>query len=533
LIGDYAFAVWDPAENQLTLARDHLGVRPLFFHRGAGFVMFASMPSALFTNANVPMDLDDEKVALELAAVHKSPWETFYRGIERVQPGHAVVFGRKSSRLYRHWRPETIAELRYRRGDDYVDAFREILRDAVSARLRTIHPVGTHLSSGWDSSTVTATAASILGGAGRELTAFTAVPPETWQVNHESSSALTNEGPLAALVAARFSNVTHALIEGPATFDLTAIDRHASAFEHPKNAVFSIGWHERLHYDARHRGIRVMLSAAGGNRTMSCTGLESLSGMFRKRQWPALVRELIALRKTGYPIRRSAADAFGPYLPEFAWAAARRVRGIPEPTLWMRLGVNPTVLSDNRLKEISKMQRTNPANSYRMDDLLYRVFCTTTPDFGTSWGSHLAAYDIDFRDPSTDRRLVAFRAAIPEAQFLNEGQTKWLLRRAMAEVLPAELMLQKNRGQQAAEWFDTARLAGESITAEVELVSANPRLRELFDVPLLHQLTRRWPEKIDGRETEIKYRRLLIVVGWARFMRHFLHMAAQRSVQTD
>ncbi len=73
LIGAFSFAIWDARSRRLFMARDHAGQRPLYLHRGGSFVMFASSPSALFTNSRVPRDIDDQRFVLDLANVPLQP----------------------------------------------------------------------------------------------------------------------------------------------------------------------------------------------------------------------------------------------------------------------------------------------------------------------------------------------------------------------------------------------------------------------------------------------------------------------------
>ena len=527
LLGDYSFAAWDPAARRLVLARDHNGDRPLYFHRGAGFFMFASKPSALFTNPRVPMDLDDEKLVVEITTRSREHGETVFRGIERVQPGHAITVGPDSVTPYRHWRPEAIPELRYKRDDDYVEAFQEILRDSVTCRLRTIHPIGSHLSSGWDSSTVTVTAARLLNDSGRGLTAFTSVTHPDWHPGRQyATTALLNEGPMAAAIAAPYRNITHLQIPGPRTLDFGIVDRHYQASEYPWRLITLLGWQETLHLEARQRGVRVMLSGGLGNRTMSCTGLESLSLLFRRGNVALLLREWGALRRAGHPVRRLAASTFGPYLPNAVWSAVRHLYGDHEPNSGLLVGISPLALSACKLSETNRRRYSTEPN--RMDDRSFRRSCTAPFDYGTIWGGFLAAFDLEIRDPSADRRLVEFRAGIPERQFLNRGTTRWLLNRAMTGLLPPEMMNQSARGIQSPDWFNAATYALEDIKGEVSAVAADPRLSAMIDVPRLQQLLEKWPAQLPGTADSLNYRRLLQVVGVARFARLFLERAANR-----
>jgi asparagine synthase (glutamine-hydrolysing) len=523
LIGAFSFALWDARTRRLFLARDHAGQRPLYFHRGRGFVMFASSPSALFTNSRVPRDIDDQRFVLDLAMVSLEPGETIYRGIERVPIGHAVRVNETAAVSLRHWRPDSIPPLRYQRDDDYVEEFRSILTAAVACRLRSVHPIGSHLSSGWDSSTVTATAAGLMRGNGG-LIAYTAVPPAAWDARAAGNAGLTDEGPLASAVARKFPNLEHVLIRATGRLDLTALDRHADAFEYPSKTVNNLGWMDSLYRGARNRGIRVILSGGMGNRTVSHDGLTLLPYLLRHARLPSLAREWLALRRRTYSHKHLAALTFGPYLPEPGWDLIRWALRMPNPLAQMRMGLNPFALSDRRLREFVQRGRLTPANAHRADDRLMRWYCTQTPDVSRIWSGTLAAYDVETRDPLGDRRLMAFRAALPERQFLFQGRTKWLVRRAMQDTLPAELVKQthRGRGQQAAEWFDAASQSREELREEVERLAVNPRIESLIDIPLLRSLLDAWPARPRDANQTFSYRRLLIVLGAARFMRRFL-----------
>jgi asparagine synthase (glutamine-hydrolysing) len=293
--------------------------------------------------------------------------------------------------------------------------------------------------------------------------------------------------------------------------------------------VNNFGWMESLCRDARSRGIRVILSGGMGNRTISHDGLALLPQLFRHAQLPALAREWMALRRRTYTHKHLAALTFGPYLPEPGWDLIRWAFRMPSPLAQMRIGVNPLALSERQLREAAERGRLTPANAHRAEDRTIRWYCTQTPDLSRVWSGTLAAYDVETRDPAGDRRLMAFRAAIPERQFLFQGQTKWLARRAMQGTLPAELvgLTHRGRGQQAAEWFDAASQSRAALRAEIERVAANPRVESLIDVPLLRSLLVEWPAQLRDASQTFSYRRLLIVMGAARFMRRF--PAASRS----
>jgi asparagine synthase (glutamine-hydrolysing) len=117
---------------------------------------------------------------------------------------------------------------------------------------------------------------------------------------------------------------------------------------------------------------------------------------------------------------------------------------------------------------------------------------------------------------------MAFRAAVPERQFLRNGQLKWLVRRAMEGRLPAALTTLTGRGHQAAEWFDAASQALEALRTEVQCLAASPRMESLIDIPWVRALIGQWPARMGDAGQTFSYRRFLGVIGAARFARRFV-----------
>jgi asparagine synthase (glutamine-hydrolysing) len=527
LLGDFAFAVWNERTRQLFLARDHIGAKPLYFYRGdRSFFMFASQPSALFTNARVPRDIDDSNLIRSLAFVRLAPGATVYRGIERVPIGTGLLVSESAAISLRHWNPESIPALRYKRDDDYVDAFRSILDEAVECRLRSIHPVGSHLSSGWDSSTVTATAARLLGARNDRLVAFTAAPPATWREGVASERVISDESTIAAAVAQQYSNIEHVVIRGPGRLDLSSLDRLGDTSEYPHRTVNNAGWLEKLNMAARERGIRVILGGAMGNRTISYDGMGFLPRLFRHAQLWELSREWMALHRRGHSHLKLGARALGPYLPVLFWDLLMWLARRPGRMHGAAIGFNPLAVDKKLLREIAESRR--PAGTICMDDRATRKFCTQTPDAVLIWGGSLAAYDVETREPLGDRRLMTFRAAIPERQFLCKGKTKWLIRRAMDGILPEVLASQRGRGLQAAEWFEAAGESRGLLGEEVDRLAANARMESLFDIPLLRGLIDGWPVSLSDADQATRYTALVIVISGARFARRFLEARVEK-----
>src|SRR5260370_40009959 len=124
----------------------------------------------------------------------------------------------------------------------------------------------------------------------------------------------------------------------------------------------------------------------------------------------------MALRRSGFSHLALGARTLVPYVPVPFWDLLMRLARRPERTYGRTIGMNPLALDQKLLREIDRSSR--PALAECMDDRAARKFCTETPDAVLIWGGSLAAYDVDTREPLGDRRLVTFRAASPERQFL-------------------------------------------------------------------------------------------------------------------
>jgi asparagine synthase (glutamine-hydrolysing) len=144
------------------------------------------MPKGLHALRGLDRRPDLETVARHVALLPRAGEASFFASIQRVEPGHLVTI-RQDGRVVRrrHWHPER-RDLGLRTFEDYVESFRAHLDEAVRSRLRGCDgDIATHLSGGWDSSAVTATAARLLGN--RRVLAFTSVPNRRREVHAPKS----------------------------------------------------------------------------------------------------------------------------------------------------------------------------------------------------------------------------------------------------------------------------------------------------------------------------------------------------------
>src|SRR6185503_11922893 len=141
------------------------------------FFAFATMPNGLFALADVPRALSEEKFADFLVLNHADHETTLYRDLFRLAPAHLLtVTPNGAVHRRRYWSADDIKPVRYSSDAAYADGLRNVLDGAVRRQLRSAHPVGSLLSGGLDSSSVSVLAARALAEKNQRLAAFTAVP---------------------------------------------------------------------------------------------------------------------------------------------------------------------------------------------------------------------------------------------------------------------------------------------------------------------------------------------------------------------
>lgn len=154
LIGDFAFAIWDEQQHTLFCARDPMGVKPFYYHLSDRVFAFGSEMKALLCLNDVPRTLNERTILQYLVGYRDDKEHTFYDGIMRLPPAHALTVSREGVRPWQYWRLAPERELRLANDEAYAEGFQEVFTEAVQCRLRSAFPVGVRLSGGLDSSSI-------------------------------------------------------------------------------------------------------------------------------------------------------------------------------------------------------------------------------------------------------------------------------------------------------------------------------------------------------------------------------------------
>jgi asparagine synthase (glutamine-hydrolysing) len=519
LVGDFAFAWWDPRSCRLLLARDPIGQRPLHYHRGRGSFAFASMAKGLHALEEVPLTPNRQRATDFLALLPDTGSETFFASVERVRPAHLVVVTKDRVETRRYWNPSP-ARLRLARDEDYEDAMREQLDRAVAAQLRGAESaVGAHLSGGLDSAATASTAARLMAERGGQVTAYTAVPRTGFETS-PSHDVIVDEGPLAAAVAARYSNVEHVKVPASHGSPFADLDRYASLYERPILNLCNSVWTHAILDDAKRRRLSVLLTGQHGNMSISYDGMPLLFELMRRGHLRQLGGLVLGLRRWGLRWGTIAAAALGPAIPVPLWRTIARARGkgtsLRDYTLLSRARADGAVLAQR-----ARARGLDPSYRPRSDGHATRLWVLGRSDPGNYNKGMLGGWGVDVRDPTADRRLIEFCLSVPIEQYLAAGVPRSLARRAFADRLPSAVVSEGRKGYQAADWHEALATARGELAEEVERICGVPEIEQDIDMARMNALIADWPtdDWLNRRNVELYRLALLRGVSTGHFLR--------------
>jgi asparagine synthase (glutamine-hydrolysing) len=326
-----------------------------------------------------------------------------------------------------------------------------------------------------------------------------------------------DESELAQSVAALYENMQSVII---ATDGRCFLDGQDERFEYaaaPPGADANLVWIEAILQAARQDGRRVILTAEAGNFVVSWAGQGLIGHYLRHGQAGAAWREARALAGRGQarsPWRALAGQGLIPLLPVQLWELLERVRGRrPQPTASLfrsAFAAEHGLSAEASGRALARGARLGADGR----QLRYSYAANLVKHHVPAWR---AQFGVDARDPTRDQRLVEFCLALPPDQFQRDGQSRRLIRRAMAGRLPSPVLENPQRGQQSSDWLYRLRAHREDAAASLRQIQANAFAARVLDLPRMRRLIDTWPEpQPDGDPGNIdEYRALqeALVVG--------------------
>src|SRR5580704_13967224 len=275
LLGDFSFAIWDAKKQHLFCARDHLGIKPFFYHHSGEYFAFATEIKALLAFRRIPRNLNESRIAYHLLSFFEDRASTFYDGILRLPPGHSLTARPHSLEVRQYWKAGAPSEIRRSSDAQYAEEFLAIFSEAVHCRLRSVPPVGSLLSGGLDSSSIACLARNQLQADGRKgsLHTFSAL----FSNFPESDERLYID---SVLQGGGF--IPH-FFAGETVNPLTNLATVLGDLDEPCNGG-DLTLMRMFFASAKQEGVRVMLDGLGGDEVISY-GTRYLGELLRTGNW--------------------------------------------------------------------------------------------------------------------------------------------------------------------------------------------------------------------------------------------------------
>jgi asparagine synthase (glutamine-hydrolysing) len=510
LNGIFAFAIWDSRTRRVLLARDHHGVKPLYFAERDGRIVFASELKAMLASRRVSRELDHESVAQYLTYQAVPAPLSMLRGVQALGPGRIAVGRPGALRVRRYWTPPVESADPIRSPEEACAMVRDGFERAVRSQLMAERPLGVFLSGGVDSSAIVALAAQQVSHRLKTFSVGFVGPDEE----------VLTEWPWARLVSERYDTDHHEFVLTEDMFR-EALPHTLSAMDQPTSDGINSYW---VSYAAAQH-VTVALSGTGGDELFLGYGRDAqlLDGHDRARPLQHLpsgyVRALTTMLQRvpddllWAPLTRLRQAASALALLDSTYASPRGI-GIFDLAARDAILAEPLREQAARFRQAAEFLAADvPASVARTGDWLARLEQRGYLSFVLlrDIDAMSMAHSLEVRVPFLDRHLTELAARIPWELKLRDGVGKWVLKHALRDLLPDEILFRPKMGFGLPYQVWMRR----SLAPIVKDVLAPDRLRRrgVFDVEATQSLVDRFYRGDDHVWRQLWT--LFVLEGWA------------------
>ena len=450
LNGQFAFAIWDREKKTLFVARDRIGIRPVFYAQVNGTFLFASEIKAILMHKGIQREIDLRALDQIFTFWTTIPPRTAFRNIYELPAGCFLTVKGNAVQTKRYWDVDFSASENIQSEAEYAEQLRELLIDATRLQLRADVPVGAYLSGGIDSSVITAL-----------IKKFTDTPLRTFSVTFEDDaydeSAYQNE-------MINYLGTEHSDIR--------------CTYSDIGNVLPDVMWHTEmpilrtapaplflLSLLVRQNGYKVVLTGEGSDEILAGYDIfkETKVRRFIERYPESKFRRFILKRLYPYlehsPVRSlSYAEAFftvdtSPY-PAHFYSHVPRWLTTSKTKFFFSDHVKDVIGGHNTIDELSQLLRGEISHYDDLSKAQYIEMKTLLPGYIlSSQGDRVGmAHAIEGRFPFLDHRLIEFCAQLPPFIRMKTLEEKYILKESMRDLLPVSIVRRKKQPYMAPDY---------------------------------------------------------------------------------
>lgn len=522
LHGDYAFIIWDEHKQKLYSFRDFSGTRSLYYRSFPGGIAVSTTIQPLLDMPDATAELDERWIAEYLAIPTMieaiDAQRTPFKQVHQVPPSHLLIAAKESTALKQYQRINPKYEIKFKTNQEYEEAFLHVLNVAVRDRMRTTGNVGSHLSGGLDSTTVTALAA-------RE----TIMPVHTYSMLPLSSyQDWTNPRLVAdeSEFIQAFVEHTNNLEEHSYRFEkknlYSDLSEHLQMMEMPFKFLTNFFWLTGFHEEAKKHGVKVMLNGSRGNNSISYGSVSITYDYYVKElkriKWMNLNKELTAFCNNYQTGKRKILPMLSKKMLNSENIAHEIFPSFINKEFAKKMNVD--FIPNERLfsSEISEEERR----------LIHFLAPYTWNKSGVADTKMSLKTGIWNRDPTNDARVVQFCLSIPEEQYSCGGLDRSLIRRSTKTLLPEKIRMNlKYRGYQAADTIQRLQSEWKKFLQELRYMEQNNMMQTWLDMDVFRKCMKE-AERADASFMDTYNFHILIR---ALSLYRFVHLYQRREVR--
>lgn len=436
LRGMFAFAIWDKKAESLFIARDRVGKKPLFYsHTSAGNFVFGSELKTLLTHGEISRDIDDAALDAYLTFGYVPEEFCIFSDAKKLAPGHFLVFKDGKVETQKYWDFDYSSNSEIKSEEEYVEALREKIRDAVKVRLISEVPLGAFLSGGVDSSSIVGLMSQILDK-----------PVKTFSIGFNEDSF--NELKYARIAAKHFNTEHH---EFTLTPDFVSIvDDLVWHFDEPFSDSSALPTYmvSKMARDY----VTVVLSGDGGDELFAGytryvidrerSGLGQLPSALRRNVLRPVSSALSHGARGKNYLYNASLDATDRYIDSVSQFNTPRRGYLYSADFKAKLNED-----FGRGEELFQFLAASVSTDNQVHRLLYLDSKTYLPgDILTKVDRMSMAASLEARVPLLDHELIEFVVGMPAELKLKGLQTKYIFKKAMEGIVPHEILHREKQG---------------------------------------------------------------------------------------
>ncbi len=443
LSGDWSFVVYNTKTIECVIAKDHSGNTSIFYYRNSDFLVYCSSLKGILALPFVDQKLNDLKLAALLTSWRCSGSLTCYENIQSL-PGAHILVCKEQIKVKQYWKPDHSQSLVLKNEEDYFEAFREIFSEAVKCRLSNIGSTAISLSGGFDSGSVASVAASQLAETHQRFSAYVSAP------FYDASSLIPgikmpDESNLVQLYPQRYKNIDLQVLRAQDISIIDSLETILDVYSEPISSPTNFYWMNDLYEKAQKDNHKTLLNGQGGNFTISwpITSFWDQMKDLKNPEWK--ISNFTSFKNLKRRILK-------PLAPEaiINWYSRMYYGNSP----WMEGSmIGDSFARRTRLKSHILESGWYPPR-YKKGNMQEIQSTLLNPKFNQAGRYHANAlfhYGVESLDPTMDKRVIQFCLSLPDSVYINNEESRRLVRHGLKQFVPEEVIANRRRGQQAAD----------------------------------------------------------------------------------